>query len=480
MRASPERIRQAILHAEGEIRRTALRYFSDSWSQDATVMPLVVRAVEQYGREAGCALLRDAGDLVQTEDTLRWLEDQLRGPLDPSDLVDDDYRWAAALTLCAADPAQLLAGHADAAKLPCFPEPLVEYFHKRLDMHAWDWDRAWNALVDLGRKALAQGSFRPEDGDLEHLLLEALARCARGQGGPEERLWDLVERTGDARLRDWLRPAMMDLLGRVGAEESAQSLVEALDDDETAVSEAASSALVRIGGDEVVRRIARQWAQGSEDFRYAAGGVLDHVHTDLAAETCLRLFAEAQDLDLRVFLAQTMLLQLCPAAVEPVRRLLVEELEPDDAAAPDLRHALVAAATVMGVSFPEYDAWYAQAVAERWGWEDYQPGRLADRVARLGVTGPGYRHPGFLDELEPDGLDHEADEWEEEFEEEEEEEEEWDDADWGEDTRDETPPPLRRPAAPGRNDPCPCGSGLKYKKCCMRKEETPREDDWPV
>jgi uncharacterized protein len=25
--------------------------------------------------------------------------------------------------------------------------------------------------------------------------------------------------------------------------------------------------------------------------------------------------------------------------------------------------------------------------------------------------------------------------------------------------------------APGRNDPCPCGSGLKYKKCCMGKEK---------
>ncbi|MBN1945269.1 MAG: SEC-C domain-containing protein [Bradymonadales bacterium] len=23
----------------------------------------------------------------------------------------------------------------------------------------------------------------------------------------------------------------------------------------------------------------------------------------------------------------------------------------------------------------------------------------------------------------------------------------------------------------GRNDPCPCGSGLKYKKCCARKDE---------
>jgi len=24
---------------------------------------------------------------------------------------------------------------------------------------------------------------------------------------------------------------------------------------------------------------------------------------------------------------------------------------------------------------------------------------------------------------------------------------------------------------PGRNDPCPCGSGQKYKKCCAAKDE---------
>jgi hypothetical protein len=28
------------------------------------------------------------------------------------------------------------------------------------------------------------------------------------------------------------------------------------------------------------------------------------------------------------------------------------------------------------------------------------------------------------------------------------------------------PAPARRQAAPGRNDPCPCGSGKKWKKCC--------------
>jgi tetratricopeptide (TPR) repeat protein len=25
--------------------------------------------------------------------------------------------------------------------------------------------------------------------------------------------------------------------------------------------------------------------------------------------------------------------------------------------------------------------------------------------------------------------------------------------------------------APGRNDPCPCGSGKKYKKCCLARDE---------
>jgi preprotein translocase subunit SecA len=33
-----------------------------------------------------------------------------------------------------------------------------------------------------------------------------------------------------------------------------------------------------------------------------------------------------------------------------------------------------------------------------------------------------------------------------------------------------TSAPVRRTATPGPNDPCPCGSGKKYKKCCALKE----------
>jgi len=36
---------------------------------------------------------------------------------------------------------------------------------------------------------------------------------------------------------------------------------------------------------------------------------------------------------------------------------------------------------------------------------------------------------------------------------------------------DNTPPvdPIKADDTPGRNDPCSCGSGKKYKKCCALK-----------
>jgi|GEM_PF-1141869 len=42
----------------------------------------------------------------------------------------------------------------------------------------------------------------------------------------------------------------------------------------------------------------------------------------------------------------------------------------------------------------------------------------------------------------------------------------------GED-EDPLPPPVdtirKDDKEPGRNDPCPCGSGKKYKQCCLKK-----------
>ncbi len=53
MRLPEARIKETILHPEEEVRLSAIAYFSRSHSQDETVMPLVIQAVEKYGRETG-------------------------------------------------------------------------------------------------------------------------------------------------------------------------------------------------------------------------------------------------------------------------------------------------------------------------------------------------------------------------------------------------------------------------------------------
>jgi len=40
--------------------------------------------------------------------------------------------------------------------------------------------------------------------------------------------------------------------------------------------------------------------------------------------------------------------------------------------------------------------------------------------------------------------------------------------------------PVRAVPKPGRNDPCPCGSGLKYKKCCLGKGGEPPSSGSPT
>lgn len=36
-----------------------------------------------------------------------------------------------------------------------------------------------------------------------------------------------------------------------------------------------------------------------------------------------------------------------------------------------------------------------------------------------------------------------------------------------------SPKPIRGGQLPGRNEPCPCGSGMKFKLCCLRRRRWP-------
>ncbi len=439
MRTPESKIKEGILHPEEEVRLTALAYFGRSRTENEGMMPLVVEAVEKYGRDTAFCILRDADSLAQTEATIRWSTGELSKNWDLKNVVHDNYCCAVALILCKARTDLLRPEMAD---LRCFPEELRAGFRERLETALWDWDAGWAALEALGREIRKRGYFRIRDVHRGARIIESLARH-REKGDLILPLLHRRYRGRDRNLMEWLECLTAELAGRMGLEEAVPILVERLHEDDFGLSDSCQTALQWIGTDHVVKTIAEQWQDGKPDFRRSAAEVMEHVHTDLSAEKCLEFFHAEQDEEVKDFLANALLGHFVPEAVEPVRRMVVrrdEDLTPDER---DLKSRLVAACTVMEATFPEYQRWYKEAVENDWGWAGVEWKRIREN---------------FREDAEDEELDEE--EWEHDFEE--------DDLF---DEPDVLTPVREERARVGRNDPCPCGSGKKYKKCCMNREQ---------
>ena len=157
MRLPEDKIKQAILHPEAEIRLTAVSYFADSHSSDPTVMPLLIEAVEKYGRDSSFRLLRDAEHLVQTTATLDWLINELSRDFNVDDIATDNLRFALGLVVVAAPLDLLEKRKPDIDRLAGFPVELRGPLDERLEMANWGWERSWEAFEGLGRRTMRTG-----------------------------------------------------------------------------------------------------------------------------------------------------------------------------------------------------------------------------------------------------------------------------------------------------------------------------------
>ena len=205
-------------------------------------------------------------------------------------------------------------------------------------------------------------------------------------------LWSLRQDGADPLLR-WLEPVVVTLVGAMQLGPAVPYLVERLSADDLSVNDAAITALIRLNTDAVVKAIAYKWRSADAGFRVGASDVLEHIHTDICAERCLAFFAAEENPDTRLSLAHALLSQFIEDDVELVRQLVLghhEKLTPDGL---DIRYRLVVACSIMGTSFPEYEQWHEDALANNWGLGDYRPPRLADSF-RLDQPGPARSRNG--------------------------------------------------------------------------------------
>ena len=105
VRYPAEQIKDAILHPDPEIRDRATSYFAKAYSDDASIMPQVIRAVETYGRQDAYRLIGLARDLRQTDESIAWVIGELN---DESSDRFESYPYNLSMVLAEADPALLL------------------------------------------------------------------------------------------------------------------------------------------------------------------------------------------------------------------------------------------------------------------------------------------------------------------------------------------------------------------------------------
>jgi HEAT repeat protein len=439
MRYPESKIREAILHPDIEIRERATSYFAKSSSPDPTIMPLVIRAVETYDRKDAYRVIGLSRDLRQTEETIAWVINELN---DPQTDQYENYVHNLSMVLVQADPALLLPRKSAVLDARHFLAELRQPAIERLDMLSWDFATCWRKLEEFCEETKDEPDLGKVNLDHANRIVEALARHGKDN---EEKVRALLSTKVQDHAHNpmtWMEPLAVRLAGQAHLESTIPLIVaKLLEDGGDILNEDCAEALTRIGTPAVLEAVALAYPQSPDHFRRYAIDPLQNIHSDLAVQMCIGLLTQEKDHDIRRELAHALLSQFAYEGIEAARQLLVgRELDFEDKG---LRNYLLTTCTIMGERFPEYDDWLATEKAERaehWRrvkeLEDNPEGLMLYTLERLA----GKKAPD-IPKAKPPAL---------------------------------PSPRLVLPRKPqarqkvGRNDPCPCGSGKKFKNCCLR------------
>jgi len=440
MRYPREKIQEAILHPDIKIRERAVSYFALAYSPDPSLMPMVIQAIEKYGRtDEATRLIEIAQRLRQTPETISWVIDELN-----SEQTDNSLQYADSLSmmLAQADAVLLRPRQSDIWKARNFPEEGQPELANRLEMLDWDLAECWKELEVFCDDAQDEHSFLDIDLDYARVVVEALARFGQ-ECEPKVLQWlSVVPDDPQFPLMRWLEPLVVSLAGQVRLESTVPILVGKLrENTDDLLNDECVEALVRIGTPAVLHAIAEAYPRSEPEWRMYPIHCLRNIRSELAVEIIRELYGQEADEFIRMELAEALLRQFELDGIDVARQLIVEgEM---DFLARGLRHELLETCRLSGVRFPEYEDWVAAEELEAAEFEREMKALEADatRMARDAAETLARKPMAHLPPPQPP--------WES-----------------GEPAEPSWPAPRQKI---GRNDRCPCGSGKQFKACCLRK-----------
>lgn len=433
MQLSTDQLKTGWLHPHRVVRNVVAAHFAEILTTDPDVTAHAIRGAREFGWQRFLTWDHQFTSLPLADDeAFEWVCGEVERTDDGA--PSDNLRWhltrmlaRAEITLVERHRARLLA------LAPLRPEER-QILLTRLELATCAPAEAWRRLEDHCRMAAAGETFDDARIPEAELLLEPLVRA-----GTESvaRVMDVLSKppsdgAGDDPA-DWLTGLMMILAGRLRIEEAAPRIWDLMAVDWDWYYDTAEAALTRIGTPAVARLIGQRYPQAEWEDRLPATIILARIRCDEAAAVIEAALRDEDDDGLRAELGVAAAAQfddrLVPLAIE------VFNEDPADPERGEICERLVAFSHLSGHDLPERDGWERDA--------DEADDHMRRRIDR--VTGPLTNRLGgpFDDDLDLGDLHHAED-------------------------ADAAGARLQRGSQVGRNEPCPCGSGTKYKRCCLR------------
>ncbi|MBA9083855.1 hypothetical protein FHR92_000298 [Fontibacillus solani] len=402
---NPAQVKPFILHPEKVIANAAIEYFSKGCLyDDQELMPLLFERM-QNTKSLEQLHLFYAEDFLQTNTTLGTLFNFL----ETSNLnINTKYHLC---NIISNSDLQLL--EAVRHKLNLLPLEYQEKIEHRFQLSSITTSALWDQLRKLCLDATGKyvNEFNYGYGIL--IIQEMSKRSDLDPAeilsilNPANESYELeygILLAGEKKLHGAI-PALVDLLGHEG----------------DLVTENAVNALVRIGSSDVVREIASRFPKEDWDFRLFASDVLGSLKQPESERVILDLLPVEQDQTIATSLAHGLCTLL---SVEGIP-LVSHQIEQGDDILVDLEESLYVNCIMNNVHLPELERYKHKIEQEEQ--------KFLEREQEF--VKPGKKSKGVnLTNTNRFGLPSSV--------------------------------PYVASEKVGRNDPCPCGSGKKYKKCC--------------
>ena len=397
-------LKKLILSDDFYIREAATQTFSQMLCKDPEVVSLVLQSLDKYGWGKNISRLLDCRQMFISEEAVKFLCNR--------QIEEKDNRQKKFISWVISDaPLSILQNCLDAIEKSEIEAKSLAKIKNNLSYAEWNETKLWTELWDLSKRAEKNTSSVKFMANANAIVM-ALAQKNFSEKN------EVIEALCSEKINGkWIQVWLTDLAGNMKLTETIPTIVGQLSIDNDHLLESSMYALGKIDDITVCELIANRYHDEEDHFKIFAAGVFEMFYSQKSTELLIKIFNKEDDDDLKISLIGSILGMNSrsgfAAVIETIKQYEEEfEYNPEIAA---IQHYAVTHADISGISFAQRNRWASDRDAVQRKFEQ-DMGRMDNAYKQNSAK---------------------------------------------------IIPFTNCEKKPGRNDPCPCNSGIKYKKCCM-------------